>query len=180
MKKISKLTMLLVLVMLMMAAIPVSAAKKPSATKVKRTYDRYVKENLPRNGFGICCVDLDGDGIDEMLYRNMEDGEYKYSLYRYNSGKVKKVCSFKDNVLYFNKTTKKFFGEKEASDGRLRYTEYTYKNNKIKKVLYKIVKKNGKLCHYKGNKKITKHDYDNYIEKNVDLIKRHLVYGAFG
>ncbi len=145
--------------LLMLAAAAVSlffsmdAQAAPSKKTVTKAYKKYVSENSITK---YKQVDIDGNGIRELLYR---DVSWNVGVCTYNS-KKKKVVKIKsvavgkaEPKIYYNKSKKSFFlihadtGGYECYAIRLKGTKKTtkrkmlYTNGKFKKVRYKI---NGK------------------------------------
>ncbi len=161
-------------------------AKKLNSIE-KEWYEKYGDEGIDYSGnksIRFCLLDLNGDGIKELIVRDMNVRFDAYEVYTYYNKKVKLVTASYGVILMLNTYSKKnAIGIMVFDDNSKAYgtTYYKIKNGKLKKnesCYYESKDFNGKKDIYYINKKvISKLKYKNLIKKygNEDTLDLHVI-----
>lgn len=107
MKKSAKRALIIVLAMMccLLITVPVSAAKKPSKKTVAKAYEKFLKKHIwnSRRYTGQeetidTFVDINKDGIPELVVQYPNGTKYGVLVYTYKKGKVVRMTSKKGYI----------------------------------------------------------------------------------
>lgn len=110
-----------------------SAYAKPSKAKVKKAYKKYASENINVKSYDIVkYIDINRDGVKEMLYCNNSGLYPLWEVYTYKKGKVLKAGQFWGSEGVFFSSKKKRIAAESYSGGGAFLCVYKLSGSKLK------------------------------------------------
>lgn len=181
-RKMNKKRILYVLCfLLIISTISIPATDISAATNKNKKAHTAFKRELPKlkkeygglyGGLAYAYVDVDGDGIDELIIEPGY-GYYFQGIYKYRSGRVKRVCAIGQGPFkrYYPKK-KIVFSQKTGHMGVLTDNYFKWSNGTYKIVASVVRIYSGDygqapdtVTYLINNKKTTKKKYQSYTKK---------------
>ena len=171
MNRIKRIMLIAILCVLCICCCGVCSANTVQK-RIRETYREYIKENLP-SGYDSPSakykfIDIDKDGIEELIFGYSISGRGHYTLLTYNDGKVHILFQEYLSCIYVNdKTGKLCLSHSDGSTYGI-YKEYRLKKGKCKIIVkYYIsseISDKGE-AYVKNSKIISREEYIKYTSK---------------